>query len=247
MDLLSKTSLNNENAIALKCGYSNSIIIGTTYNVSSININSANCALLQFICNLSNVEFIGTINFQVLMLCRNYSMPIPIGQIWTFSQLAAITNSNTFSFFICNHDVCSNECCTYSVVATILDGITGNTTTITDVSNGGAITLTGSGNVIYNGNININFDNPIGFSGAIGTVTITSDSGTISQSGTTVTVNNLEPGSIISNVPGAGTIVVVNGIFTVTITHVNGSAMKRTSTTGTCAINNATLAAISVL
>lgn len=51
-----------------------------------------------------------------------------------FSRLVAITDSNTFTFFVCDCDICDEECCTYSVVATVAGVATVGVTAINNAT-----------------------------------------------------------------------------------------------------------------
>jgi len=54
--------------------------------------------------------------------------------IWTFSRLVAITDANTFTFFVCDCDLCNDDCCTYSVVATVAGVATVGVTAINNAT-----------------------------------------------------------------------------------------------------------------
>lgn len=118
----------------LKCSSSNSNVIAavpldtpTPFTLATRAINGCGLSnskiLLEFASNIVIDEaFTGTIVFQVYKLCKNQASPIPIGPAWVFS--ATITETlpgvtETFSFFVCDSNSCSDECCIYSVVATI--------------------------------------------------------------------------------------------------------------------------------
>lgn len=128
----------------LKCGCPGSItlpaatVAGTTFTLSSIALNTSclcdPCVKLEFASNLvATVAFTGTINFQVFKQCNNQFTPVPIGPAWTFS-LVALLSSQTFSFFVCDCDSCFNECCTYTVVATVTSPVTVGTLSINNAS-----------------------------------------------------------------------------------------------------------------
>ncbi|MFT8351090.1 DUF4489 domain-containing protein [Clostridium saccharoperbutylacetonicum] len=113
----------------IKCSCPSAITIpaatvaGTTFTVSSLTLNTS-CLCdpaikLEFASNLvAPVAFTGTINFQVFKLCRGQTTPVPVGPAWTFN-LVALLSSQTFSFFVCDSDSCFDDCCTYTVVATV--------------------------------------------------------------------------------------------------------------------------------
>lgn len=113
----------------LKCGYPNSTTIitvplntPTPFTVATLTLNTPRLCnsniLLEFTSNIvidDLGEFIGTISFQVFKRCNNLS--VPVGSGWTFSSTMAL--ATTFSFFVCDSNCCNDECCTYTVVATI--------------------------------------------------------------------------------------------------------------------------------
>jgi len=242
-----------ENNINLKCGNINSIIIpngtvvGTSYIVSSINVKSTNSTILKFTSNITNTNFIGTISFQVFKLCDNNITSIPIGPPWIFSGSASNTGSDIFSFFVCDHDICSNKCCTYTVEATIVDSLIRNIA-ITDIGNGGAVTLVGPATLIVNGTNTIVLGGAnIQFSNVIGDINIIGSFGTVSQSGSTITINDIEPGNFIfTDIPNFNTVFISSGTLTITVTPVNGDVIERRFTSGTNIITNATLVALSL-
>jgi hypothetical protein len=123
-------------------------IAGTTFPVSSLTLNTS-CLCnptvkLEFASNLvALVAFTGTINFQVFKICRGQTVPIPVGPAWTFS-LVALLSSQTFSFFVCDSDSCFDDCCSYTVVATVTSAVTVGTLSINNATLG-AIATCGSG------------------------------------------------------------------------------------------------------
>ncbi|OOM71997.1 DUF4489 domain-containing protein [Clostridium sp. BL-8] len=118
----------------LKCSSPNSSVITTVpvgtptpFTVATRALNKCGLSnskvLLEFASNIIiNEAFTGTIIFQVYKTCNNQVGPIPIGPAWVFS--ATITETlpsvtETFSFFVCDSNCCNDECCIYTVVATI--------------------------------------------------------------------------------------------------------------------------------
>lgn len=242
-----------ENNINLKCGNITSILIpnrtvvGTSYIVSSINVKSTNSTILKFTSNITNTNFIGSISFQVLKLCDNSFTLIPIGPPWIFSRSAANTGSESFSFFVCDHNICLNKCCTYTIKATIVDSLI-RTLSITDIGNGGAVTLVGPAAFIVNCTDTIVlWVGNIQFSNVSGDINIIGSFGTVSQSGSTITINDIEPGSFIfTDIPNFNTVFISSGTLTITVTPVNGDVIERRFTSGTSIITNATLVALSL-
>ena len=130
----------------VKCGTPSSTtlpvaaVAGTAFTVSSLTLNTSGmcdpCVKLEFASNLvATVAFTGTINFQVFKLCRGQLTPVAIGPAWTFN-LVALLSSQTFSFFVCDCDSCFDECCTYTVVATVTSAVTVGTLSINNATLG---------------------------------------------------------------------------------------------------------------
>ncbi|NLU52119.1 MAG: DUF4489 domain-containing protein [Clostridiaceae bacterium] len=117
------------NFTAIKCGNPSSTTIpvgtvaGTTFTVASLTVNTNKIKnptiKLEFASNIVTTAFVGTLTFQVFKVCNNQLTPIPVGPSWTYTETVAITDASTFSFFICDCDTCFNDCCTYTVVATV--------------------------------------------------------------------------------------------------------------------------------
>jgi hypothetical protein len=132
------------NRTCLKCGIPGSVTIplatlaGTSFTVATVNVDTKRmnhpCIKFEFASNIVTTAAVITINFQIFKQCKNQLVPIPIGSIWTFSRLVAITDSNTFSFFVCDCDTTCDDCCSYSVVATIAGIATVGVTSINNAS-----------------------------------------------------------------------------------------------------------------
>ncbi|OOM71299.1 hypothetical protein CLPUN_49830 [Clostridium puniceum] len=106
------------------------ITVGTSFTVSSLTLDTSSlsdpCTKLEFASNLvAPVLFSGTINFQVFKLCKGQVTPVPVGPSWTFTRAAGVILSDTFTFFVCDCDSCIDDCCTYTVVATVTAVIAG--------------------------------------------------------------------------------------------------------------------------
>lgn len=134
----------------IKCGCPSATTIpaaavaGTTFTVSSTTVNTScldnPCIKLEFASNLvAAVAFTGTINFQVFKICRGQLTPVPVGPAWTFSETALLF-SQTFSFFVCDCDSCFDDCCTYTVVATVTSAVTVGTLSINNATLGAIAT-----------------------------------------------------------------------------------------------------------
>jgi hypothetical protein len=122
----------------IKCGAPGSAIIpaatpvGSTFTPASLTLNTScicnPCTKIEVTSNLTTVAFTGAVSFQVLKQCRNQFAPVPVGPAFTYSQAVAIADSGTFTFFVCDCDSCDNDCCTYTLVATVTTIIAGTLT-----------------------------------------------------------------------------------------------------------------------
>ena len=130
----------------VKCGCPSSTtlpaatIAGTTFTLASLTLDTSRlenpCVKLEFASNLvATIAFTGTLSFQVLKLCKGQLTPVPVGPAWTF-DLVALLSSSTFSFFVCDCDSCFDECCTYTVVATVTSAVTVGTLAINNATLG---------------------------------------------------------------------------------------------------------------
>lgn len=132
------------NRTNLKCGTPGGVTLplatlaGTTFNVATVNVDTKNfehpCIKFEFASNVITTAAILTLNFQIFKLCQNQLVPTPVGPVWTFSRLVAVTESDAFTFFVCDCDICGEECCNYSVVATVAGVATVGVTTISNAT-----------------------------------------------------------------------------------------------------------------
>lgn len=109
----------------LKCGevgqalLFNGAIVGTSAPAATINLDSSElcnpCILFEFTTNIIGTLFQGTLNFQLYRYCDN-QQPVPIGPQFSFTQSIAAVFAEAFTFFVCDCNSYSNECCTYSMV-----------------------------------------------------------------------------------------------------------------------------------
>ena len=119
----------NPNRKALKCGNQGFVtlpaatVVGAAIILATVNVNTKNyrrpCVRFDFAANIVTTAAVITLNFQIFKQCKGQLTPVPIGPVWTFSRLVAVTESDSFNFFICDCDICDDECCVYSVVATV--------------------------------------------------------------------------------------------------------------------------------
>ena len=132
------------NRTTLKCGSQGSVMLplatmaGSTFTLATVNVDIKNyrkpCVKFEFASNIVTTAAVISLNFQIFKQCKGQLTPLPVGPIWTFSRMVAITESNTFTFFVCDCDICDDECCTYSVVATVAGVATVGVTAINNAS-----------------------------------------------------------------------------------------------------------------
>ena len=109
----------------LKCGVPKSTTVHVSpedaATVASVRVNTAcfsnPCIKFEFASNILVPTGTGSANitFQIYKNCTNQSQSIPVGPPWTFRT--PVATSNIFSFFVCDCNTCSDECCTYTVQA----------------------------------------------------------------------------------------------------------------------------------
>ena len=132
------------NRTILKCGSQGGVTIplataaGAAFTLATVNVDTKDlknpCIKLEFASNIMTTAAVLTLDFQVFKQCRGVLTPIPVGPIWTFSRLVAVTESDSFSFFVCDCDLCNDDCCTYSVVARVAGAATVGVTSINHAS-----------------------------------------------------------------------------------------------------------------
>jgi len=117
----------------VKCGCPSSTPInkakeGESFIVASLNLDTS-CICdpsikLEFASNIvvsdANENHEVSLNFRVFKQCKHQHLRIPVGPTWNF-RTDEKDLSVTFSFFVCDSDSCDDECCTYTVVATVAD------------------------------------------------------------------------------------------------------------------------------
>ena len=116
--------------VSLKCGTPMSTnipetaAVGDVFNVANVNVDTDKyhhpCIRFEFVGNLATAAGTVTLNFQIQKQCKYQAAALPVGPVWTFSrETATISESNVFTFAVCDCDLCDGECCNYSVVATV--------------------------------------------------------------------------------------------------------------------------------
>ena len=136
------------NRTTLKCGCPGAVtlplatIAGTNFTVATVTVDTKGfrkpCIKFEFASNIVTTAAVLSLNFQIFKQCKNQLVPIPVGPVWTFSRLVAVTESDSFTFFVCDCDICDDECCNFSVVVTIESletqgGITVNNATLSAI------------------------------------------------------------------------------------------------------------------
>lgn len=139
----SKVHLEPSHVIS-KCGNIQSTVLGGSSNniatatVASVSVNTSclrnPCKILEFTGNIivPTITANVTLNFQIYKNCTNEFQRIPVGSPWTF--LTPVTTSDMFTFFVCDCNTCSDECCNYIVEVNatgLANNETGVTTTVT--------------------------------------------------------------------------------------------------------------------
>lgn len=139
-----KTKFLAPNRSTLKCGCPGAVslpvatLAGTSFTVATVTVDTKGfrkpCIKFEFASNIVTTAAILTLNFQIFKQCKNQLVPIPVGPVWTFSRLVIISSSDTFSFLVCDCDICDTECCTYTVVATVAGVATIGVTSINNAT-----------------------------------------------------------------------------------------------------------------
>nr|WP_314463326.1 DUF4489 domain-containing protein [uncultured Clostridium sp.] len=138
MSLLSPNHFQYDNelckqgSVILKCVSTGTVTIpvgtsNTQITIINLPLNiSALCnqiIKIEFACNITLIEPQTDsilLMFQINRHCNNMIQKIPIGQRWIFSNISNFVSTGTFSFFVCDCDFNTEECCTYTVDVTPL-------------------------------------------------------------------------------------------------------------------------------
>lgn len=132
------------NRTILKCGNVGGVTIpagtaaGAFYTLTSVTVDTKFIKRpnikFEFASNIVTNGSVIDLNFQLYRQCNNQVSPIPVGPIWTFSRTVAVAESDSFSFFTCDCDFCHDDCCTYSVRATVSGVVTVGVTAVNNAS-----------------------------------------------------------------------------------------------------------------
>ena len=113
-------------------------VAGTNFTVATVTVDTKGfrkpCIKFEFASNIITTAAVLSLNFQIFKQCKNQLVPIPVGPVWTFSRLVAVTESDSFTIFVCDCDICDAECCTYSVVATVAGVATVGVTSVNNAT-----------------------------------------------------------------------------------------------------------------
>ncbi len=109
-------------AVTIPVGASNTPIIITSLPLNSSGLHNQ-IIKIEFACNITlinpQVDSI-ILMFQINKYCHKMIRKIPIGPQWTFSNISESISTGTFSFFVCDCDFNTKECCTYTIDVTPL-------------------------------------------------------------------------------------------------------------------------------
>ncbi|MCR1950893.1 DUF4489 domain-containing protein [Clostridium sp. DSM 100503] len=123
-------------------------LVGTSFTLASLTLDTS-CLCdpivkLEFASNIvTPIAAIGAFSVRVFKQCRGQMTPVPIGPEWIFSLGGieiGVAGASTFSFFICDNNLCSNDCCIYTVVATVTTVIALGTININNATLGAIAT-----------------------------------------------------------------------------------------------------------
>lgn len=114
---------NNSCPTILKCGCprTTTITTATTYTVASVNVNLDEICnpkvKIDFSANLVSSGTSTTLTFQLNRQYRCCSQLEPVGSAYTVT-VPATAGSSTVSFFICDSDLCGDNCFSYVLTVT---------------------------------------------------------------------------------------------------------------------------------
>ena len=109
---------------------------GTTYNVVSVNLDTAACrhfhTELSFSCNIICIDASARLKFQILKQEKNQMMPLPLSSGNSYSRNQKVTESNVVTFSALDCDSHGTQWCNYSVFIEIMGQQTAGTVIITN-------------------------------------------------------------------------------------------------------------------
>ena len=110
--------------------------VGTSFRITSLIIDSSHGRKskirFNFSSNLVTDAFIGTVNFQIFKQCPEQIVPIPVGSVWSYTNIFISSEAIAFSFKAC--DEIYDECCAYYVAVTIASAVTEGTISINNAN-----------------------------------------------------------------------------------------------------------------
>lgn len=121
-----KKSENNLCPTILKCGCprTTNITTATTYTVASVNVNLEGICdpkvRIDFSANLvvPATATAATLTFQLNKQYKCCAQVQPVGSTYSVTVPASTATSSTISFFICDGDLCGDECFSYVLTVT---------------------------------------------------------------------------------------------------------------------------------
>lgn len=109
---------------------------GTTYNVVSVNLDTAACrdfhTELSFSCNILSMDASARIKFQVLKQEKNQIMPLPLSSGYSYFRSQKVTESDVVTFSALDCDSHGTQWCNYSVFIEIIGQQTAGAVMITN-------------------------------------------------------------------------------------------------------------------
>ena len=136
----------------IKCGCPSSITIpesaeaGDIFTLASLTLDTS-CLCdpiikLEFASNIViTAGTSGAFTVQIFKQCKNQINPVPVGPAWAWNPGGANSvESETFSFFICDSDLCDDDCCTYIARATITTDVGNNSINVNNATLGAIAT-----------------------------------------------------------------------------------------------------------
>lgn len=109
---------------------------GTTYNVVSVNLDTAACrdfhTELSFSCNILSMDASARIKFQVFKQEKNQIMPLPLSSGYSYFRSQKVTESDVVTFSALDCDSHGTQWCNYSVFIEIIGQQTAGSVMITN-------------------------------------------------------------------------------------------------------------------
>ncbi|MBX4266233.1 DUF4489 domain-containing protein [Clostridium estertheticum] len=121
--------------VLLKCGTPSSRALpiiavgalgtpGASFTVTTLALDTSEfhdpCIKFEFAANVVNtLGIVLDLSFQIFRQCKNQFTPTPVGPAYSVAiPVVGVAYTLPVSFFACDCDLCPDDCCTYTVVAT---------------------------------------------------------------------------------------------------------------------------------